>query len=94
MDAGKQDGTKTIASFNFHIVYCPGKMSDKLDALSRLSNHKDIPNPVQTMIAAERFLGFRATDATDIITAIREAQEDDESMSTLISSTREKGTLP
>ena len=85
---------QTIASFNFHIVYRPGKMSEKPDALSRRSDHKDIPNPAQTMIAAERFRGFRATDTTDIISAIREAQEDDESLAALISSTQARETLP
>ena len=69
-------------------------MSDKPDTLSRWSNHKDVPNPAQTMIAAKHFLGFLATNATDIITVIKESQEDDESTSTLISSTREKETLP
>ena len=69
-------------------------MSDKPNALSRQSNHKDIPNPVQTMIAAERFLGFQAANATDIIMAIKEAQEDDKSTTALISSTQEKRTLP
>ena len=85
---------QTIASFNFHIVYRPGKMSDKPDALSRRNDHKDIPNPVQTMIAAKRFQGFHAADVTNIITAIKEAQEDDESMTALITSTRDKESLP
>jgi transposase InsO family protein len=83
-----------LASFNFHIVYRAGKLSDKPDALSRRSDHKDIPNQAQIMIASEKFQGFAAETTEDIISAIQEAQSDDESMETLIASTKDKENLP
>jgi hypothetical protein len=83
-----------LASFNFVIIYRPGKASEKPDALSRRHDHKDIPNPYQTMIAAERFIGFRAETELDLISAIQEGQSDDESLTTLIASTKGKEDLP
>jgi hypothetical protein len=46
------------------------------------------------MIAAGRFEGFRAETKIDVISAIQEAQTDDDSLKTLIESTKEKGSLP
>ena len=68
-----------VASFNFHIVYRAGKMSNKPDALSRRSDHTDVPNPKQIMLPEERFIGFKADLSVDIISLIRDAQSDDES---------------
>lgn len=62
--------------------------------MSRRSDHKDIPTAEQTMISPERFIGFKADIGDDIISLIREAQQDDESMETLIKSTRDKNSLP
>ncbi|KAF8751560.1 hypothetical protein RHS01_08341 [Rhizoctonia solani] len=39
-----------LAGYNFQIVYRPGKQSGKPDALSRRSNHADIPPADQTML--------------------------------------------
>ncbi|QRV77124.1 Transposon Tf2-1 polyprotein [Ceratobasidium sp. AG-Ba] len=83
-----------LASFNFEIHYRPGKMSNKPDALSRRHDHEDIPNPQQIMINAERFKGFKANIEIDIISMIRESLSDDESLTTLIESTRKKEDLP
>lgn len=83
-----------IASFDFHIVYRAGKMSAKPDALSRRHDHPDIPNKAQIMITAERFQGFKAETSLDIISAIQEAQSEDESLETLITTTQKKDTLP
>ncbi|QRW07646.1 Retrotransposable element Tf2 protein [Ceratobasidium sp. AG-Ba] len=83
-----------LASFNFEIHYRPGKMSNKPDALSRRHDHEDIPNPQQIMINAERFKGFKATIEIDIISMIRESLSDDESLTTLIESTKKKEDLP
>ena len=83
-----------IASFNFHIVYRAGKLSNKPDALSRRHDHLDLPKEHQTMIAAERYIGFRAEDGIDIISAIQEAQEEDESMEVLLTSVKGKDKLP
>jgi transposase InsO family protein len=46
------------------------------------------------MIAAERFIGFRAETEIDIISALQEGQEDDKSLTTLIESTKKKEDLP
>ncbi|QRV85410.1 Retrotransposable element Tf2 protein [Ceratobasidium sp. AG-Ba] len=83
-----------LASFNFEIHYRPGKMSNKPDALSRRHDHEDIPNPLQIMINAERFKGFKANIEIDIISMIREGLSDDESLTTLIESTKKKEDLP
>ncbi|QRW11768.1 Retrotransposable element Tf2 protein [Ceratobasidium sp. AG-Ba] len=83
-----------LASFNFEIHYRPGKMSNKPDALSRRHDHEDIPNPQQIMINAERFKGFKANIEIDIISMIRESLSDDESLTTLIESTKKKEDLP
>ncbi|QRW12162.1 Retrotransposable element Tf2 protein [Ceratobasidium sp. AG-Ba] len=83
-----------LASFNFEIHYRPGKMSNKPDALSRRHDHEDIPNPQQIMINAERFKGFKANIEIDIIYMIRESLSDDESLTTLIESTKKKEDLP
>ncbi|QRV98260.1 Retrotransposable element Tf2 protein [Ceratobasidium sp. AG-Ba] len=83
-----------LASFNFEIHYRPGKMSTKPDALSRRHDHTDIPNPEQIMIAAEKFKGFKANLELDIISMIRESVLEDESLTTLISSTQNKEDLP
>ncbi|QRV83882.1 Retrotransposable element Tf2 protein [Ceratobasidium sp. AG-Ba] len=83
-----------LASFNFEIHYRPGKMSNKPDALSRRHDHEDIPNPQQIMINAERFKGFKANIEIDIISMIRESLSDDESLTTLIGSTKKKEDLP
>ncbi|KAF8752550.1 hypothetical protein RHS01_07625 [Rhizoctonia solani] len=39
-----------LARYNFQIVYCPGKQSGKPDALSRQSDHANIPPANQTML--------------------------------------------
>ncbi|QRV84915.1 Retrotransposable element Tf2 protein [Ceratobasidium sp. AG-Ba] len=83
-----------LASFNFEIHYRPGKMSNKPDALSRRHDHEDIPNPQQIMINAERFKGFKANIEIDIISMIKESLSDDESLTTLIESTKKKEDLP
>ncbi|QRV81327.1 Transposon Tf2-1 polyprotein [Ceratobasidium sp. AG-Ba] len=83
-----------LASFNFEIHYRPGKMSNKPDALSRRHDHEDIPNPQQIMINAKRFKGFKANIEIDIISMIRESLSDDESLTTLIESTKKKEDLP
>ncbi|QRW12452.1 Retrotransposable element Tf2 protein [Ceratobasidium sp. AG-Ba] len=83
-----------LASFNFEIHYRPGKMSNKPDALSRRHDHEDIPNPQQIMINAERFKGFKANIEINIISMIRESISDDESLTTLIESTKKKEDLP
>ncbi|KAF8750101.1 hypothetical protein RHS01_09498 [Rhizoctonia solani] len=39
-----------LAGYNFQIVYCPGKQSSKPDALSRQSDHTNVPPADQTML--------------------------------------------
>ncbi|KAF8697673.1 hypothetical protein RHS03_07742, partial [Rhizoctonia solani] len=83
-----------LAPFNFNIVYRPGKMSEKPDALSRRPDHLDIPNKEQIMIDPKHFLVMKAEVTTDIISQIREAQEEDESIQTLIATVKHKEELP
>ncbi|KAB5589419.1 Retrotransposable element Tf2 [Ceratobasidium theobromae] len=72
---------QTLASYNFHIVFRPGKMSSKPDILSRQSNHVDVGQTDQVMIATERFTGFNSEVLVEIMDLIREEQESDESLS-------------
>lgn len=83
-----------LASFNFTINFRPGKLSGKPDALSRRYNHTEIPNRAQTMIAVEKFRGFKGEVKIDIISEIKEAQQEDENIAPLIQSTKEKDSLP
>ncbi|KAF8761559.1 hypothetical protein RHS01_00207 [Rhizoctonia solani] len=83
-----------LAPFNFNIVYRPGKMSEKPDALSRRPDHLDIPNKEQIMIDPKHFLVMKAEVTTDIISQIREAQDEDESIQTLIATVKHKEELP
>ena len=69
-------------------------MSKKPDALSRRYDHADMPNPAQMMIALEHFLGFHAEMEFDLISVIKEAQGEDESLESLIASTKGKESLP
>lgn len=69
-------------------------MSTKPDTLSRCHNHKEVHNPKQIMLEERQFIGFKAEVATDIISQIRDAQEDDKSLEVLIQSTKEKDKLP
>src|SRR5881394_4664334 len=84
----------TLASFNFQIEYRPGKMSNKPDALSRRHDHNDTPIPPQVMIPTERLIGFSSSVMGDLLEELREAQGEDESLTTLIDSTRNKDNLP
>ncbi|QRW25134.1 Retrotransposable element Tf2 protein [Rhizoctonia solani] len=83
-----------LSPFNFNIVYRPGKMSEKPDALSRRPDHLDIPNKEQIMIDPKHFLVMKAEVTTDIISQIREAQDEDESIQTLIATVKHKEELP
>ena len=71
---------RLLVSYNFQIVYRPGKQSEKPDALSRRVDHKDIPSPEQVMIVAQKFIGFKAEISLDLIKEIKEAQDKDESL--------------
>src|SRR5436190_17176129 len=82
-----------LASYNFTINYRPGKQSEKPDALSRRSDHQEIPTAEEVMIAAERFVGFKAQLGVDLIEQLKEAQQEDESLETLIHSVRRKEEL-
>src|SRR4051794_8123238 len=69
-------------------------MGVKPDILSRRSNHSEVPNPKQTMIESEKLLGFKADVESDLIEELKESQEEDESLQTLIESTKGKANLP
>jgi hypothetical protein len=82
-----------LASYNFEIPYRPGKMSEKLDNLSRRSNHNDIASVEQVMISTENFKGFSVMMSSNIIAEIKEALEEDKSLKSLIESTKGKEDL-
>src|SRR6185503_16723403 len=65
-----------IASYNFHIVYQPGKLSSKPDILSRRSEHDDIPNKEEVMIKDETFKGFAAQINESTLDRIKEGQKE------------------
>ena len=69
-------------------------MSNKPDALSRRSDHNDIPDPPQVMIAEDNFIGFKAEVSATIIQDIKEGQEEDESLTDLIRNVTNKDNLP
>jgi hypothetical protein len=84
----------TLSSFNYKIHYRPGKMSTKLDALSRRHDHAEVPDAPQVMIDAIKFVGFRAELSSGMSEGIREAQAEDESLQDLIRNPRNKENLP
>ncbi|QRV93063.1 Retrotransposable element Tf2 protein [Ceratobasidium sp. AG-Ba] len=83
-----------LASFNYQIVYRPGKMSEKPDALSRRSDHGDSPMEPQVMIPPEKFVGFMADVRTSFLDEVREAQKEDEAIKVLWDSVANKEQLP
>ncbi|KAB5588096.1 Transposon Tf2-7 polyprotein [Ceratobasidium theobromae] len=85
---------QTLASYNFHIVFRPGKMSTKPDILSGQSNHAGTEPVDQVMIAAERFTGFNSEVLVEIMDLIREEQESDENLSSISQAVRDHDKLP
>ncbi|QRV77894.1 Retrotransposable element Tf2 protein [Ceratobasidium sp. AG-Ba] len=83
-----------LASFNYQIVYRPGKMSEKPDALSRRHDHGDIPIEPQIMIAPDKFIGFMADISSSFLDEVREAQKEDETIRVLWESVSNKEELP
>ncbi|QRV80898.1 Retrotransposable element Tf2 protein [Ceratobasidium sp. AG-Ba] len=83
-----------LASFNYQIVYRPGKMSEKPDALSRRHDHGDIPVEPQIMIAPDKFIGFMADISSSFLDEVREAQKEDETIRVLWESVSNKEELP
>ncbi|QRV98516.1 Retrotransposable element Tf2 protein [Ceratobasidium sp. AG-Ba] len=83
-----------LASFNYQIVYRPGKMSEKPDALSRRSDHGDSQMEPQVMIPPEKFIGFMADIKASFLDKVREAQKEDEAIKVLWESVSNKGQLP
>ncbi|KAB5587886.1 Retrotransposable element Tf2 [Ceratobasidium theobromae] len=82
-----------LASFNFVIVYRPGKMSSKPDLLSRRSDHVGKPLPEQIMISQERFIGFRSDVEEDELEDVAERQGEDPSLEDIIMMVKKKPKL-
>ncbi|QRV96423.1 Retrotransposable element Tf2 protein [Ceratobasidium sp. AG-Ba] len=83
-----------LASFNYQIVYRPGKMSEKPDALSRRHDHGDSPIEPQIMIQPDKFIGFMADVRGSFLEEVREAQMEDETIRVLWDSVSRKEQLP
>ncbi|KAB5589112.1 Retrotransposable element Tf2 [Ceratobasidium theobromae] len=85
---------QTLASFNFVIIYRPGKMSNKPDLLSRRSDHVERLPPEQVMIPQERFVGFKSDVEEDDLEDIAEHQGEDPSLEEIITMVKKKSKLP
>ncbi|KAB5595388.1 Transposon Tf2-7 polyprotein [Ceratobasidium theobromae] len=85
---------QTLASYNFHIVFRPGKMSSKPDILSRQSNHADSEPAEQIMIPTERFKGFNSEVLAEITDLVAEEQASDENLSNICEAVRNRDKLP
>lgn len=84
-----------LADFsNLKIVYRPGVMSTKPDILSQRGDHVEPPSQEQIMLAADKFMGFKAEIIEDFPSALREVQAEDESLETIISMVKRVNELP
>lgn len=69
-------------------------MSTKPDILSRRGDHAEPASLEQIMLSADKFIGFKANIIEDLPTALKEAQNEDESLETLITTIQKIETLP
>ncbi|EUC60615.1 Transposon Tf2-1 polyprotein, putative, partial [Rhizoctonia solani AG-3 Rhs1AP] len=73
------------AGYNFRIHYRPGKQSNKPDALSRRSDHLDIPPGDQIMLPAEIFANAAYVDTeSHLQTLIERALDKDEDLEEIL----------
>ncbi|KEP45615.1 putative Transposon Tf2-1 polyprotein, partial [Rhizoctonia solani 123E] len=74
-----------LAGYNFRIHYRPGKQSNKPDALSRRSDHLDIPPGEQIMLPAEIFANAAYVDTeSHLQTLIERALDKDEDLEEIL----------
>ncbi|KAF8748554.1 hypothetical protein RHS01_10770 [Rhizoctonia solani] len=84
-----------LAGYNFQIVYCPGKQSGKPDALSRQSDHADIPPAVQTMLPDPVFANIAlVTPEKELQRQIKASLDQDESLEEILQFLQNKSKAP
>ncbi|QRW24417.1 Retrotransposable element Tf2 protein [Rhizoctonia solani] len=84
-----------LAGYNFQIVYCPGKQSGKPDALSRQSDHANIPPAVQTMLPDPVFANIAlVTPEKELQRQIKASLDQDESLEEILQFLQNKSKAP
>ncbi|KAF8750267.1 hypothetical protein RHS01_09459 [Rhizoctonia solani] len=84
-----------LAGYNFQIVYCPGKQLGKPDALSRRSDHADIPPAAQTMLPDPVFANVAmVTPEKELQRQIEAALDQDESLEEILQFLQNESKAP
>ncbi|CUA71631.1 Transposon Tf2-11 polyprotein [Rhizoctonia solani] len=84
-----------LAGFNFRIHYQPGKQSGKPDALSRRSDHGDVPPEPQVMLPTEVFANLgEIPEESSLEDVIRDQIDKDESLSEILAFLERNGPAP
>ncbi|KAF8751837.1 hypothetical protein RHS01_08459 [Rhizoctonia solani] len=84
-----------LAGYNFQIVYCPGKQSGKPDALSRRSDHANIPPAAQTMLPNPVFANIAlVTPEKELQCQIEASLDQDESLEEILQFLQNKSKAP
>ncbi|QRW26437.1 Retrotransposable element Tf2 protein [Rhizoctonia solani] len=84
-----------LASYNFQIVYCPGKQSSKPDALSCRSNHANIPPANQTMLPDPIFANVAViTPEKELQRQIEAALDQDKSLEEILQFLQNESKAP
>ncbi|KAF8756214.1 hypothetical protein RHS01_04740 [Rhizoctonia solani] len=84
-----------LAGYNFQIVYRPGKQSGKPDALSRRSDHANIPPDAQTMLPNPVFANVAlVTPEKEIQRQIEAALDQDKSLEEILQFLQNKSKAP
>jgi hypothetical protein len=84
-----------LAGFHFQIMYRPGKQSTKPDALSRRSDHLDVPPADQSMLPESVFANVSfILPEKEIQAQIERSLDQDESLSKILDHVRNESTAP
>ncbi|KAF8753980.1 hypothetical protein RHS01_06510 [Rhizoctonia solani] len=84
-----------LAGYNFQIVYRPGKQSGKPDALSRRSDHADIPPDAQTMLPDPVFANVAlVTPEKELQRQIELSLDQDESLEEILQFLQNESKAP
>ncbi|KAF8751558.1 hypothetical protein RHS01_08347 [Rhizoctonia solani] len=84
-----------LAGYNFQIVYRPGKQSGKPDALSRQSDHANIPPANQTMLPNPVFANIAlVTTEKEVQRQIKASLDQDESLEEILQFLQNKSKAP
>ncbi|KAF8695821.1 hypothetical protein RHS03_07886, partial [Rhizoctonia solani] len=84
-----------LAEYNFQIIYCPGKQSGKPDALSRCSDHANIPPADQTMLPDPVFANVAlVTPKKELQHQIKASLDQDKSLEEILQFLQNKSKAP